>query len=143
MKGLLILAGGVLFGGALALAGPIPAQGQATVACPAIDGPETLTAGTAGTAPNMNDCVWVLERGPAGKDGRPVKHLALYRVVANGKDEALLQLVDARQIDWDLRLVQLSKASPTVAEVKKAVEKAEEEERKKEAAPAGGGGRPK
>jgi hypothetical protein len=97
-------------------------QGQEAKA----EGPETLLAGSAGTAPNQLDCIWVLERS-SGKDGKPTRHLALYQIVRNG-DGLTLKLADARQIDWDLRIPQLSKAAPTVPEVKKAVEEAEKKE---------------
>ncbi|MBI2932897.1 MAG: hypothetical protein HYY16_14725 [Planctomycetes bacterium] len=110
-----------------------------TVACslaaPSADGraagvrdeSDVLLAGNAGTDQDRHDCLWVLERA-VGKDGAPSRHLALYRIVRSGNGYEL-KLEDARQIDWDLRIAQLSQAQPTVREVKKQAEEAEPKER--------------
>lgn len=134
MRNTLMVTGGIALGLLAALvAGRAPSlpEVQAQTAAGDNSGTPAVFMGTGGSAPNMNDLCWVMVREKArDKDLKEYDryNLALYRSMNNGQ---LFDLIDVREITYDLKATQLDKkghTGPTPRQMKEAWEKFKKEQ---------------
>jgi hypothetical protein len=114
-----------------------PGSAYATSYYQAVDSQGGLVAVPASTQQSINDLLWVVYKragaqapgaAPDQGGGSDKTYLALYK--AQGTMSPKIKLLAAREIDYDLRLVQYNNESPSVKDIHKELKEAEADRNK-------------